>query len=207
RTVRAGARTGLRQVAFARRRPTGERRRLEGIVGTRTAAARARLRDVAATRRRSAADGARVARVVDAEGATDGAVAEIGRADVAVVRARRARRLHGVVRTGRARAGAELGVVALVGGRPARGARVARIVDAERAADGAVAEVRRADVAVVGARRPRRLDGVAWTGGAVAWTRLLEVALVGRRAADERRQLERVVGARAAAARARLGHV
>src|SRR5207302_1218864 len=66
RTVRAGAWTGLRQVAFARRRPTGEGRRLEGVVGTRAAAPRARLGDVTATRRRGAADGARVARVVDA---------------------------------------------------------------------------------------------------------------------------------------------
>src|SRR5207244_391887 len=51
RTVRAGARTGLGEVAFARRRATGEGRRLEGVVGTRAAAARAGLGDVAATRR------------------------------------------------------------------------------------------------------------------------------------------------------------
>src|SRR5207302_1093864 len=67
RTVRAGARTGLGEVAFARRRATGEGRRLEGVVGTRAAAARARLGHVAATRRRGAARGPRVARVVDAE--------------------------------------------------------------------------------------------------------------------------------------------
>src|SRR5205807_1165825 len=132
---------------------------------------------------------------------------EIRRADVAVVGAGRSGRLHRVVRTRRARDGAELCVVALIGRRATRGARVARIVDAQRIPRRPVTQVRRADVAVVRARRPRRLHGVARTGGAVARTRLLEVALVGRRATDECRELERVVGARAAAARARLSHV
>src|SRR5207249_1364653 len=133
-------------------------------------------------RRRGAAGGPRVARVVDAEGATDRAVALIRRADVAVVRARRARRLHRVVRTGGARAGTELGVVAFVGRRPARGARVARIVHAQGATDRAVALIRRADVAVVGARRARCLHGVVRTGRARAGTELGIVAVVGRRA-------------------------
>src|SRR5207244_11384144 len=76
-----------------------------------------------------------------------------------------------------------------------------------RAADGAVAQVRRAGVAVIGARRARRLHGVARTGGAVAWTGLLKVALVRRRATHERGRLEGVVGTRAAAAGTRLGDV
>src|SRR5205823_5381252 len=107
----------------------------------------------------------------------------------------------------RARAGAELGVVALVGGRPARGARVARIVDAQRVPGRPVTQVRRADVAVIGARGTGSLHGVARTGGAVARTRLLYVTLVRCGSADERRRPEGVVGTGAAAARARLGDV
>src|SRR5204863_185012 len=117
-------------------------------------------------------------------------------------------RLDPLVRTRAAAAGAGLGHVgAAGGGRAAGGPRLARVVDAERTADGAVAQVRRADVAVVGARRARRLDGVGGRGRAVARTRLLGVALVGRRAAHERGQLEGVVGTRAAAAGTRLGDV
>src|SRR5205823_4389609 len=77
RAVRAGARTGLGEIAFARRRPTSERRRLESVVGTRAAAARARLGHVAATARGGATRGPRIARVVDAERTADRAIAEV----------------------------------------------------------------------------------------------------------------------------------
>src|SRR5439155_1367553 len=172
RTGGAVARTRLLEVALVRRRAADERRGLERVVGTRAAAARARLGHVAATARGGAARGPRIARVVDAERTADRAVAQVRRADVAVVAARRARRLHGVVRPGRARAGTELGVVAFVGRCSARRAGVARGMHACRGAGGAVAEIRRAGVAVIGARRARRLHGVARTGGAVAWTGL-----------------------------------
>src|SRR5439155_986070 len=192
------------QIAFADRRAAECQRRLERVVRTRRAAAHARLGDVADARRR-AARGPRVAgrmltRIADP-------VAGIGCADVAVVRARRPARLLRIGRTVRAGARTGLGEVAFARRRATRGARVARIVDAQRIPRRPVTQVRRADVAVVRARGPRRLHGVARTGGAVARTRLLEVALVRRRTADERRRLERVVGTRAAAARARLGHV
>src|SRR5207302_10686703 len=110
-------------------------------------------------------------------------------------------------RTGRARAGTELGVVAFVGRRAARRAGVARGMHACRGAGGAVAEIRRAGVAVIGARRARRLDGSRRTGGAVARTGLLKVALVRRRATHERGRLEGVVGTRAAATGTRLGDI
>src|SRR5439155_106521 len=103
RTVRAVAGTGLGEVAFARRRTAGEGRRLEAVRRAGAAAARAGLRDVASTRRRRPADGAPVPGVVDAERATDRAIALVRRAHVAIVRAGGARRRHGVVRTGRAR--------------------------------------------------------------------------------------------------------
>src|SRR5205823_35971 len=156
RTVRAVAGTGLGEVAFARRRTAGEGRRLEAVRRAGAAAARAGLRDVASTRRRRPADGAPVPGVVDAERATDRAIALVRRAHVAIVRAGRPRRLHGVVRTGRARPGAGLGVVALVRRRAARRARVAWRVLADAAR--AIAGVGRTDVAVVRARGAVRLE-------------------------------------------------
>src|SRR5439155_25410181 len=84
--------TELGVVAFVHCCATGERGRLEGVVGTRAAAAGTRLGDVAATARGGAARGPGVARRVLADVAR--AVAEVRRADVAVVGARGAARLE-----------------------------------------------------------------------------------------------------------------
>src|SRR5206468_3765522 len=128
-------------------------------------------------------------------------VALISRADIAVVRARRACRLHDVCRTGRARPGTGLGEIAFVDRRTAGAAGVARGVHARRGAGGAVALVGRAHVAIVRAGGARRLDRVGRTRRARARTGLGEVALVGcqptRRARVARRVLTR--GARAVA--------
>src|SRR5439155_1443235 len=118
--------------------------RLEGVGRAGGAGAGAGLGEVALARRRTAHD-ARVARRVRARRAR--AVAHVGGAHVAVVRAGRPVRLDGVGRAGGAGAGARLGEVALVGRRAAHDARVVRRVLAESAA--AVAGVGRAHVAVV----------------------------------------------------------
>src|SRR5207244_1957383 len=114
RTVRAGARAVLGDVALARRRAAGEGRRLEGVARTRAAAPGAGLGDVAAAARGGTAGGPRVGGVVDAERAPDGAVTEIRRADVAVVGARGAGWLHLVSRARAARTGTSFRQIALI---------------------------------------------------------------------------------------------
>src|SRR5207302_1174919 len=89
-------------------------RGLEGIAGTRRAGAGARLRDVADAGRRPT-DRPGVARRVLTRIAR--AVAQVRRADVPVVGARRAARLLRVGRAVRARAGTVLGLVAFTGRR------------------------------------------------------------------------------------------
>src|SRR5207249_10170667 len=101
----------------------------------------------------------------------------VARADVAVVGARGPVRLEGVGRAGRAPAGAALGDVALARRRAAHRARVPRRVLAGGVR--AVAGIRGADVAVVGARGPVRLEGVGRAGGAGAGAGLDHVALAG----------------------------
>src|SRR5439155_1068540 len=110
----------LGRVALAARGAAGDEGRLEGVVRARAARPRAGLVDVARSRR-GAADRTRIARRVLAGVAR--AVAGVGRADVAVVGAGRARRLLRVHRTRRARAGAEVAGVALADGDAALRAR------------------------------------------------------------------------------------
>src|SRR5439155_1450607 len=188
------ARAEVVPVAFADRRTAHSRRGQEHVGRARGAAPRAGLGDVAGACRRPAHR-------------AGVAVALVGRAHLAVVRARRPRGLHRIRRTGGARPGTALGEVAFVGRRPARRPRVARVVDAQRVAGRAVALVGGAHVAVVRARRPRRLDRVARTVGTVAGTGLRDVALVRRRSTDERRRPEGVRRTRTAAPGARLGDV
>src|SRR5213078_4389628 len=149
-TSGAVPRTVFREVALVHRRATRERGGLERVVGARAAAPRARLRRVAPACRRPAG-GPGIAGVVDAQRRGDAAIALIGRADIAIVGAGGTGRLDDVGGTRAARARTGLGEVALVQGAPARGPGVARRVLADAAR--AVAEVGRADVAVVGARR------------------------------------------------------
>src|SRR5204862_210835 len=115
------ARAGLRQVARARRRAAHGARGLEAVGGTGRGGAGAGLRDVTEARR-GPADGPGVAGGVRARGGAGGAVAHVGGADVAVVRAGRPRRLDRVGRAADARPRAGLGQVALVDRRPAHGA-------------------------------------------------------------------------------------
>jgi len=77
-----------------------------------------------------------------------------------------ARRLEGIGRARGAGAGTRLRHVAGAGRRTAHRARVTRIVHACRCTHGAVAQVRRAHVAVVGAARSRRLDRIGGTARA-----------------------------------------
>src|SRR5207244_1000033 len=81
------------------------------------------------------------------------AAAHVGGARIAVVRAARAVRLENVARTGGAASGAALGHVAFAPDRAADGARIARRVLADGA--GAVALVQGAGVAIVRAGRAR----------------------------------------------------
>src|SRR5439155_691888 len=126
--ARPGARLG--DVAGAHGRAADGRRRREAVRGAGGLAAVAGLGQVAsaggragaglrqvAWPRRGSADRSRIARRVRARGAHP--VALVGGAGVPVVRAGGPGRLLGVVRAARAAAGAELGDVALVGGRPA----------------------------------------------------------------------------------------
>src|SRR5439155_8066667 len=71
----------------------------------------------------------------------------------------------------------------------------------------AVAEVGRADVAVVAARGPRRALGVGRATRPGAGAHLRRIALARRGAADDEARLEHVGGTRAARARAGLVHV
>src|SRR5207247_1485479 len=114
RTVRPIARAALGDVALVGRRTAGAGGESEGVGRGGGGAARARLGAVAPARGGRAADRAGVAGVVDARGRADRAVALVGRAHVAVVRAGCPRRCDGVGRTDRARAGTALGDVAFV---------------------------------------------------------------------------------------------
>src|SRR5439155_490866 len=194
RRARAAAHVGGAHVAVVgTRRPA----RLEGVGRAGGAGAGAGLGRITGARRRPA-HRAGVPRGMRAGRAR--AVADVSRADVAIVGARGPVRLEGVGRAGGAGAGAGLGDVALARRRPARRARVPRRVRAGGGADGAVAHVGGAGVAVVRAGRARRLDGVGRTRRAGAGTAVGHVALVRRRAADRRARLE---AARGRAARAR----
>src|SRR5205807_232712 len=234
RAARPAAGAHLRRVALARRAAADDEARLEHVGRTRAARPVAGLVHVAGTRRR-AAGRAGVARRVLAGVAR--AVARVGRARVTVVGAGGAARLLRVGGATGPVAGAEVVGVALVHGAAAErarglegivrargarpGTRLGEVADAGRGATGrarvprrmlagvarAVAGIRRADVAVVGARRAVRLLRIGRAVGAVARTVLGEVALPRRRAAGEGDRLEGVVRTRAAAARAGLGDV
>src|SRR5207253_11337 len=114
-------------------------------------------------------------------------------------------RLEQVVRTRAREARAELGQVARAGGGATGRAGVAGRMLAGVARP--VARVAGARIAVVGARRPARLLGVGRAVGAVPGAEIVQIAFADRRAAECQRRLERVVRARRAAARARLGDV
>ena len=116
RARRRGPGAVLRRVALASRRPADDRRRLEGIGRARRARSVARLVHVARPRR-GAADRPGVPRRVLTRSIRP--VASVGRADVAVVRARGAGRRLVVRRTRGARPGAVLRRVALPARRPA----------------------------------------------------------------------------------------
>src|SRR5207245_2036312 len=131
-------------------------------------------------------------------GRTVGRVARAALGDVALPRRYTtggARGLEEVGRAATATARAGLGDVARAGRRTADGPRIARVVDARRGADRAVARVGGADVAVVRARRPGRLDQVGRAARARAGAGLAEVALVRRRTADRARVARRVLAA------------
>jgi len=132
--ARAAAHVGGAGVAVV---GAGRAARLEDVRRANGARAVAAFRQVALARRR-AAHRARVPGRVRAGGRAGGAVAHVGGADVAIIRAGRPRRLDGVGRTRRAGARAAVGQVALVGRRAAdRGAR-------REAARGRAARARRA---------------------------------------------------------------
>src|SRR5439155_196262 len=216
--ARPGAHLG--RVALACRRAADDEARLEHVVGTGAARPRAVLLHVANAGGR-AADRPGVARRVLAGVAR--AVARVGRAGVAVVGARGARRGLRIGRTRRPRPRTVLRRVALAarrttdgGGRLERvgraraarpGAELVEVAVARRGAtDGpgvprrvlaevarAVAGIRRARVAVVGAQRPARLLRV----GSARLARqsaaaLRDVALAGRRPADDADRQEHV---------------
>src|SRR5439155_1273513 len=117
------SRAGFGDVALTRGGAALGSNRLELVDRAHATAAGAHLGDVAGAGRR-AADGARVARIVHARRHARGAVAHVGRADVAVVGARRAGRLDEVGRAARGRARAGLRRVAFVDRRAAERARV-----------------------------------------------------------------------------------
>src|SRR5207253_1749702 len=119
--------------------------------------------------------------------------------------AHRARGREGVGRADRARARARRGHVTHPGRRAALRAGIPRGVLAGRARP--VALVRRAWIAVGGARRPRRLLRIRGAVRPVPGAVLRRVALAHRRAADGARGLEAVGGTGGARAAARLRHV
>src|SRR5439155_8083534 len=121
RAVGPGARARLLRIALTRGRAAHHGRGLEAVGGTGRAGAGAALGGVAEARR-GAADGPGVAGRVRARGGAGGAVAHVGGADVAVVRAGRPRGLDRVGRAADARPRAGVGEVALVDRRPAHGA-------------------------------------------------------------------------------------
>src|SRR5438309_2522380 len=120
RAARPGPRAHLRRVALARRPTADDEARLEHVVGTGAARPGAGLVHVARTGRRPA-DRSAVARRVLAVVAR--AVARVGRAGVAVVRARGPPRRLGVGRAIRTPPRAALRRVAVPRRRPAAGAR------------------------------------------------------------------------------------
>src|SRR5205823_3612806 len=213
------ARAALRHVAGAGRGPAHDRRGLEGVGRARCTRPVARLVHVAGAGRRPA-HGAAVPRQVLAGVVRP--VAGVGRAEIAVVRARRARGHLPVGRACRPRPGAGLRRVALAGRgaadgearqegvRRAGGARaVAGLVHVARAGRRAayragvpgrvlagavrpVAGVGRARAAVVGARGARGRLVVRGTAGSAARAVLRRVALARRGAADDGRGLEGV---------------
>src|SRR5439155_271307 len=156
----------------------GGPRRLLGVRRAGGAGPRAALGDIAFARRRAAHGAAVPRRVLTGH---VGAIALVQGAGVGVRRTGGRRRLLGVRRAGGAGAGAALGDVALARRRAAHRARVPRRVLAGGVR--AVAGIRGADVAVVGARGPVRLEGVGRAGGAGAGAGLGHVALPRRRAA------------------------
>src|SRR5438094_4658815 len=117
-------------------------------------------------------------------------------------RASGGRRLEGVGRTRGARPGAALGHVAGSGRRAARRPSVARRVLADVAR--AVALVRTARVAVVGAGRPRRALRVRRAARARPRAHLRRIALAGGSPADDEAGQEAVRGTARARARTRL---
>src|SRR5207302_347200 len=258
--------TALRHVAVARRGTAGGGGRLEAIGRAVGPCARAVLGLVAVTGASPALGGRRCEAVgrtarrrpgaalgyvaVARRGATDGpgvprrvlagvarAVALIGRADVAVVGARRARRRLGVGGAARPAAGAHLRRVALArraaaddearlehvgwtgAARPV--ARLVHVAGTRRRAAGRarvarrmlarvarpVALVGRARVASVRAGRARRLLRVGRAGGPLALPDALPISLACRAAADDGARLEHVGRTRAARPVARLVHV
>src|SRR5205823_1544675 len=202
RTDGARPRAGVRQVAFARRRPArraGVPRRVLARVARAVAGIRAaRIAVVGAAGARRAL---RIHRAVRGRpGAVLRRVALAGRwpADDAA-------RLEHVVGTGAARPGAGLVHVARAGRRPADRPAVARRMLAVVAR--AVARVGRARVAVVRACRARRVLRIGRARRTGAGTVLRRVALAARRTAGGRRRLEGVVRARATRSRAELVEV
>src|SRR5205823_6132702 len=217
-----------RDVALAGRRPADDADRQEHVGWARGADARTHLVSIADVARTRPADGAGIARRVLA--GVVRAVAQISRADVAVVGARRARRRLRVGRAGGTAPRAEVVLIAVADRRTAVDrARLEQIVRARarearaelgqvaRAGGGAtgragvdgrmlagvarpVARVAGARIAVVGARRPARLLGVGRAAGAVARAEVVGVALVHRGATEHGRGLEGVVRTRRAAA-------
>src|SRR5207247_9222528 len=175
-------------VAVVRARRPG---RLDGVGRAGGAGPRASVGEVALVDRRAALR-AGVPRRVWAGRGIEGAVAHVGGAGVAVVRAGRPRRLDGVSRAGGARSRAGLREVALVDRCATHRARVARRVRAERVAGATVARVGGADVAIVRAGCPRRLDG-GRAGGARPRAGVVEVALVERRVARRARVARRLL--------------
>src|SRR5207249_1319244 len=213
RARRRGPRAVLRRIALASRRPADHGRRLEVVGRARRARSVARLVHVARPRR-GTADRSGVPRRVLTRSVRP--VASVGRADVAVVRARGAGRRLVVRRTRGARPGAVLRRVALPARRPAdygrwrervggtrRGRAVAGLIEVARARRGAtdrtsvrgrmlaivaraVAHIRGARRAVVGAERAGRLLGVGRTGlSREPATGLCDVTLTRRGAARE----------------------
>src|SRR5439155_206596 len=197
RADRARARAALVHVAHPGRRAAhrpGVPRRVLAVVAAAVALVAAARVAVAGARRPRRTLGVR-----RAVGAAPRAVLR----RVALARrgaAHRARGLEGVGRAGGARARAGLVHVAHPGRRAALRPGIARGVLAGRARP--VALVRRAWIAVGGARRPRRLLRIRGAVRPVPGAVLRRVALAHRRAADGARGLEAVGGtggARAAA--------
>src|SRR5205823_4349126 len=202
RTDGARPRAGVRQVAFARRRPArraGVPRRVLARVARAVAGIRAaRIAVVGAAGARRAL---RIHRAVRGRpGAVLRRVALAGRwpADDAA-------RLEHVFGTGAARPGAGLVHVARTGRRPADRPAVARRMLAVVAR--AVARVGRARVAVVRACRARRGLRIGRARRTGAGTVLRRIAFAGRRPTDGARRLESVIRTRGARPGTGLVHV